>query len=206
MKRCWHEVPLKRPTFTDLRVQLETMIEEMSVAKYLSIEVDENRDYYITEDDSDDEEMPKARALSLPEMSSAPNWTPMTSSSTDENISGRSYGTNSTSVSSGESNEGSGGKVQSKADKSKSDKSKNDKSKNDKPKTTPKVVSMPVSIPEAPLRSSLRKKAAAGRRGTDLFRVSTCSSDELLPRSLSTSDGGVVLECSSLESVDETKL
>ena len=44
---------------------------------------------------------------------------------------------------------------------------------------------------------------------TDLLRVSTCSHDELLPYSsgsISSSDGGIVLELSSLESIGETKL
>ena len=44
MFRCWSEDPLKRPTFTELRVLFENIISEGG--NYVNFNVNENEDYY----------------------------------------------------------------------------------------------------------------------------------------------------------------
>ncbi len=65
-----------------------------------------------------------------------------------------------------------------------------------------------MSNMDRPRKISSPMKGLRSKR-TDLLRLSTCSHDELLPYSsgsISGSDGGIVLELSSLESIGETKL
>ena len=46
MLKCWQEEPTKRPTFTELREQLENIISNGDL--YCSLEVDESSNYYST--------------------------------------------------------------------------------------------------------------------------------------------------------------
>ena len=46
MMKCWQEEPSKRPTFTELREELENTISDGDL--YCSLEVDESCNYYST--------------------------------------------------------------------------------------------------------------------------------------------------------------
>ena len=46
MQHCWNQRPNDRPSFTVLRNKLDEMIEAASTVEYISINVDESRDYY----------------------------------------------------------------------------------------------------------------------------------------------------------------
>ena len=46
MMKCWQEEPSKRPTFTELRKELENTISDGDL--YCSLEVDESCNYYST--------------------------------------------------------------------------------------------------------------------------------------------------------------
>ena len=48
MKACWEELPSKRPTFTALRDIIDHMMQELSPSQYLTFEVDESREYYMS--------------------------------------------------------------------------------------------------------------------------------------------------------------
>ena len=188
MLDCWEASPKKRPSFTELRLHLESLIEDMSAAKYLNIEVDENRDYYMLEDENENESnesFHRSTANSMPEMSMMPIWTPITASLTDENLSIHSLSINSTIESGGYSLQDPLVQLQANAEAA-------------------NAVSKPMAIPRVPVRASTDSLVTGQRKSVTMFRTSTCSSDELIPHSGSTNDGGIVLDCCSLRSVGET--
>jgi len=45
MQDCWHEVPTKRPTFTELKSTLEHLMSQESL--YIEMAVDKNQEYYL---------------------------------------------------------------------------------------------------------------------------------------------------------------
>ena len=52
MLECWQEQPSARPPFTDLRNQVDRLLEKNSSAEYLCLDLDNN--YYFADSDSDD--------------------------------------------------------------------------------------------------------------------------------------------------------
>ena len=44
MMKCWHEIPTKRPSFTELREDLEEIMTAND--KYCTLLIDENSSYY----------------------------------------------------------------------------------------------------------------------------------------------------------------
>ena len=45
MQNCWHEVPTKRPTFTELKSTLEQLMSQDT--PYIEMAVDKNQEYYL---------------------------------------------------------------------------------------------------------------------------------------------------------------
>ena len=56
MRCCWEEHPVDRPSFTDLRYQLDLMIEASTPAQYMEVTVDDAKDYYLLGTGSDGED------------------------------------------------------------------------------------------------------------------------------------------------------
>ena len=46
MRRCWFTHPAERPSFSDLRALLDGMLEEHTRDNYLTLQVDDTKDYY----------------------------------------------------------------------------------------------------------------------------------------------------------------
>ena len=45
MRSCWHEVPTKRPTFTELKATLEHLLSQET--PYIELAIDPNQEYYL---------------------------------------------------------------------------------------------------------------------------------------------------------------
>ena len=45
MQNCWHEVPTKRPTFTELKSKLEHLMSQDT--PYIELAIDRNQEYYL---------------------------------------------------------------------------------------------------------------------------------------------------------------
>ena len=97
MQQCWQEQPTLRPSFTDLRNQLDVLLEKNSSAEYLCLD----NTYYCTDSDSDDcdsvfmfghatEETDITCMTSLPEGDCAANLNNVDSSSPEMQMRGHS--------------------------------------------------------------------------------------------------------------------
>ena len=45
MRNCWHEVPTKRPTFTELKSTLEHLLSQET--PYIELTIDQSQEYYL---------------------------------------------------------------------------------------------------------------------------------------------------------------
>ena len=59
MLECWHESPLKRPTFSELRLKVDKLLSAQQSNAYIDLRTDECNDIYTAPPEEEEEEEEK---------------------------------------------------------------------------------------------------------------------------------------------------